>query len=650
MKLVYRTLFTCLCFSISALTFASPTLEDYSRLPFVSQMSISPNGKRIAFRQQFDNTDRAVVYSLEEGKPTHLLDLGKIKPDHIYFVTDDKVIFKAGRERKLSGYRGVVDLTSAFVYDLKESEVRQLLVPGWGIYLGQSGLGRIVGITPDSNYALMPAYVSKSETDQNPNFSLVRTNLNKKRKPVVLYNGRNSTLDYIVGPNGEVLAEERYNDSSNRYQIISFYDKKKVIYEQESSIPPISLQGVSADYESLIVIGSHDQSDSAAYYKMSLKDGTFTGPVFVLPGADVVGPIKDINQVIQGVEYSGLTPSYEFSDLQLNTRVKALLEKLEGYSVNIVDWTPDWNSFIIYIEGSLSSGDYYLVNPKNELRYLASARDQFGEDDIHPIATFTYTSRDGLKIPTILTIPKDKIGNAKNLPAIMLPHGGPEAHDQIGFDSEAQALANQGYLVIQPQFRGSDGFGIEHTRAGYGEWGGKMQDDLTDAINVLVEKGYIDPKRVCIVGSSYGGYAALAGGAFDSDTYQCVVAINGVSDLPKMISFEKSDHGSESWIITYWKKFMTGGEDYDKVKLKEISPSYFADNFKAPVLLIHGDKDRIVDIKQSKTMYSKLKKAGKEVEFLKLKGENHHLVNQETRSEALKATIEFVNRHLQKSE
>jgi Dipeptidyl aminopeptidases/acylaminoacyl-peptidases len=132
-----------------------------------------------------------------------------------------------------------------------------------------------------------------------------------------------------------------------------------------------------------------------------------------------------------------------------------------------------------------------------------------------------------------------------------MPHGGPAAQDVIGFDYMAQALASRGYLVVQPQFRGSTGFGQEHYKAGWGQWGKAMQDDLTDGVNFFVKKGYADPARVCIVGASYGGYAALAGAAFTPDLYQCAVSIAGVSHLPKMLKADKSRYGKKAgyWII-----------------------------------------------------------------------------------------------------
>ena len=157
-------------------------------------------------------------------------------------------------------------------------------------------------------------------------------------------------------------------------------------------------------------------------------------------------------------------------------------------------------------------------------------------------------------IPMILTLPKLTGGGIKNLPAVVLPHGGPESQDQVGFDYMAQALASRGFLVIQPQFRGSTGFGQEHLEAGWGQWGKGMQNDLTDVVGTLSQQGIIDSNRVCIVGASYGGYAALAGAAFTPDLYKCAVSIAGVSHLPKMLADDKSRYGRQSSVLDYWNR------------------------------------------------------------------------------------------------
>ena len=199
--------------------------------------------------------------------------------------------------------------------------------------------------------------------------------------------------------------------------------------------------------------------------------------------------------------------------------------------------------------------------------------------------------------------------------------------------------------MIQPQFRGSDGFGLKHLQAGYGEWGKKMQDDLTDGLKMLINEGVTDPDRVCIVGWSYGGYAALAGGSFTPDLYQCVVSINGVSDIPRMMKQEKSNHNKNHWVLSYWNKIIADNASSIN-RLKEISPAYHAEKFKAPVLLMHGQYDSTVSIKQSKRMKKMLTKAGKPVDFYMFKGDNHQLTDRNNRIETLTHAIQFVKKHI----
>lgn len=173
-----------------------------------------------------------------------------------------------------------------------------------------------------------------------------------------------------------------------------------------------------------------------------------------------------------------------------------------------------------------------------------------------------------------------------------------------------------------------------------------MQDDLTDAVKFFTSKGIVDPKRICIVGASYGGYAALAGGAFTPELYKCVVSINGIGDLNGMLAWDKSQHGSNSDVADYMAMQFAKG-DVDKKELEKISPENYASDFAASVLLIYSSNDKRVPPKQSEQMFKALKKQQKSVEALELKGDNHHLLEGSTRTQALEATVKFVRHHLQ---
>ncbi len=184
------------------------------------------------------------------------------------------------------------------------------------------------------------------------------------------------------------------------------------------------------------------------------------------------------------------------------------------------------------------------------MEVIGFARPLIKSEDVGEVITIEYKASDGLTIPALVTWPAGTTeAERKNLPMIVMPHGGPEAYDAVGFDWLAQYFANEGYMVFQPNFRGSGGFGETFAAAGHGQWGRKMQSDITDGARALARMGWADPGRTCIVGWSYGGYAALAGGGATSDQYKCVVSVAGVSDLIAMLGEEQR---SESWYSARW--------------------------------------------------------------------------------------------------
>ena len=200
----------------------------------------------------------------------------------------------------------------------------------------------------------------------------------------------------------------------------------------------------------------------------------------------------------------------------------------------------------------------------------------------------------------------------------------------MGFDWERQFLANRGYAVLQPNFRGSSGYGTKFMEAGYGQWGLKMQDDISDGVKKLIADGIADPKRICIVGWSYGGYAALAGATLSPELYACTVAGAGVSDLPQILSTANREHGHDSGVVSYWYQFI-GKRSDDAARLDAASPAKHADQVRGPVLLVHGEDDYTVRIDQSEIMEQALRRAGKTVTFIRIPKETHYLQSASTR-------------------
>lgn len=608
-------------------------------------MSVSPDGSLLAFRQRLGEEDAVLVLSLAEKKFVTGLNVASIRPTELYFLNNARVIMVAADEDFVRGYRSHHRISGAFSLDISTGEPQQLLKPGRLIIANQLDFGNIVGASADGQRIFMSAYTSRA-AGRDPDYSLVEVDLTSELRTRILERGSAHTVDFFVDDRGQVLVEEIFNDHDDLHRIIAYANGEGVeIYRDKSELPRIGIVALTADRKSLIFDAISSEHDRNAYYTMSLADGAVSEPIFTRPDADIEGILRDVNRVAYGVVYSGLRPSYAFFDRNITQAVTSIQAKFPGNSVWLTDTSPDLRHLIVRVEGSTSSGDYYLYSGDDTIRFLLPARSSIAREYVHPVIEYEYEARDGAKIPSLLTVPSTQKDNAHDLPAVMLPHGGPEAHDWVTFDWLAQALASQGYAVIQPQFRGSTGFGLEHMLAGRGEWGKRSQDDITDALAHLVREQTVDPDRVCIAGVSYGGFAALAGGAFTPGLYKCVVSVNGVSDVRRMLQQEKRELGGHHWAISYWTDVIALG-DTSKHTLDTISPANYAANFTAPVLLVHGDRDGVVAYDQSRHMEKQLKRADKSVKLVTLKGEDHQLSDPVTRMECLKAVVDFVNQHL----
>ena len=202
------------------------------------------------------------------------------------------------------------------------------------------------------------------------------------------------------------------------------------------------------------------------------------------------------------------------------------------------------DTVVVAVDGPKKPLTYYLLDrTTHNAQVIASSYPGLDAADLGEMKPYPYKARDGLDIHSYLTLPPGSAG--RNMPLVVMPHGGPDARDMLGFDWMGQFFASRGYAVFQPNYRGSSGYGHKFTEAGLHQWGLKMQDDITDGVKKLIADGIVDPRRVCIVGGSYGGYAALAGATFTPDLYACAVSFAGVSDLPKMLQTERNESGQE---------------------------------------------------------------------------------------------------------
>lgn len=323
---------------------------------------------------------------------------------------------------------------------------------------------------------------------------------------------------------------------------------------------------------------------------------------------------------------------------------KKLEAQLPGYNVGVTSMSKDENIRMIYAGNDRTYGTYYLYNVKeNKLTKVADIAPWIKEEEMCAMNPITYTSRDGLTIEGYLTLPKGyTMENAKNLPVVVNPHGGPWIRDSWGYNPEVQFLASRGYAVLQMNFRASTGYGRKFTELGYKQWGQTMQNDITDGVKWLIKEGIADPKRVAIYGASYGGYATLAGVTFTPDLYACAVDYVGVSNL---LSFMNT-------IPPYWKPLldmmheMIGDPETDKEMMEKYSPVFHVDQIKAPLFIAQGANDPRVNKAESDQMVEALKKRGVEVEYMVKENEGHGFSNEENKFDFYRAMEKFLDKYL----
>ncbi len=341
-----------------------------------------------------------------------------------------------------------------------------------------------------------------------------------------------------------------------------------------------------------------------------------------------------------GAAYMTDRVRYRFFDEQAPTaRLYRMLEQaLEGDAVRITSTTADGSEALVYVSSDRNNGDYFLFNTtRRSAERVFSRREWIRPSTVPPSQAVSFRARDGLQLHGYLTVPLAAADGPR--PLVLLPHGGPYGvRDDWEFDDDVQILAAAGYAVLRVNYRGSGGYGRAHMLAGVQEWGGRMQDDLTDATRWAIGEGIADPQRICIYGASYGGYAALMGVAREPDLYRCAAGYVGVYDLPMMHrDASRRSRSSRTWALEWM-----GARD----QLEQRSPVNLADRIKVPVFLAAGGNDERAPIAHSKRMARALEDAGVPVETLYYPTEGHGFYRTEHRREYYRRLLAFLSRHL----
>ena len=619
---------------VGAYAAESAPLAVFGRLPTLEDVALSPSGERIAFvKTQAD--DRLLgVMRLGDPKPLGVMRVGDAKLRSLKWLDEDNLLltytdtslppigfFGARREWTfLAIYSLATHRTVPVSFEIRDQRTfntvtgepmvrvlggkTMLFAPGWYV-----------------DYTTLPALFEIGATGRGAR---------------ILAHARDQFCTWIVDQTGAIAATLAYHEGERQWSLsLRKNGRDGVVASGPASIEIPGIVGFTADGAALIV--RYPEPGGSVWRPVDLQSGAVGAPLG--RGATFESAIEErtSNRIIGGVH--GIDERhYVFFDPQRQSRWDAIANAYSGERVRLVSHSDDFSKIIIEVFGARHGYAYQLIDW--ETVHARPIGDVYADlPAIADVKSIEYAAADGMAVQAYLTLPPGPA--ARGLPLVVMPHGGPAVSEIRRFDWWAQALASRGYAVLQPNYRGSAVTPALLT-AGFGEWGRKMQTDLSDGVAFLARQGIIDPKRVCIVGASYGGYAALAGVTLQTGVYRCAVSVAGIADLKSFLRWvndnaQRSDNISQR----YWDRFLAVAGPSDPA-LHAISPIDHVASVDVPVLLVHGRDDTVVPYSQSEDMADALKHAGKRVELVTLKREDHWLSRTVTRQQMLAAVVAFL--------
>ena len=628
----------CIMLGSPALAADKPSLAIYGALPNIEEVKISPDGGKLAVIGT-DGDQRFLSIRQVGGGVLKGILVGSTKLRGVEWAGPDHLLLITSRTTEVFGLRGPArEYMMATDYNIATGKMTLLLKD-------QPDAMNVIISWPMVRMIDNEAVVFVEGVrfiDERGRDTLFRINLDKRSTKMLDFGAQEDTDGWLVDAAGTPVAQSLYDERSGRWSLrIKTGGAWRKVDEAVTPMGSYGLSGFGRDGQSILVWRA-DEENNDLLREYRLDGGHQDLPKDVSLSGLIHDP--DTLALLGGYKLSGDDLRYTFFDAKAQKTWNMVAKAFGEDRVTLASWSRDRRKVVVLVDSKTDGLDYALVDlDARKADFLGTVYRGVNADAISPVRSIRYKAADGLEITGYLTLPKGR--EPRNLPLIVLPHGGPEGRDEPGFDWWSQALASRGYAVLRPNFRGSEGFGWDFVKAGFGEWGRKMQTDLSDGVRDLARQGLIDPKRVCIVGASYGGYAALAGATLDRGVYRCAVSVAGPSDLKKMLQTVRDlNNGDMSSTQRYWLRFM-GADGIKDPDLLAISPARLADKVDIPVLLIHGKDDTVVRYDQSQAMADAMRRAGKAVSFVTLDGEDHWLSRGATRLKMLTETVAFVEKN-----
>ncbi|MFH0733380.1 MAG: S9 family peptidase [bacterium] len=596
-------------------------MRDFFRNPEKTGFKLSPNGQYLSFMQPWEKRLNIYIQKIGEKEATKITN---------------------AKERDIAGYFWKGDNKIVYVQDSKGDENFHL----FSVNIDGTNL---IDLTPFEKVKVEIL----DDLSENPNNLLIQMN---KRNPnlfdVYRIDITNGKFDMIAENPGNITSWLTDHEGKLRIAVTTDGVNSSILYrENETDTFKIILTTTfKENFNPLfftfdnknIYASSNIMRDKSEIVEYNLAENKESKIVFKNEDFDAEDLLysKKYKKLL-GVNLETWKLETYYFDNERKMMQEYLEKKLGGYEVIISGSNKNEDKFIIRTYNDKTRGAYYFYNLKNhDLIKLVEITPWLNEQDMAEMKPIKYKTRDGLVIPGYLTLPKGK--EAKNIPIVINPHGGPWARDIWQFNPEVQFLANRGYGVLQMNFRGSTGYGKKFWQASFKEWGRAMQNDISDGVKWLIKEGIANPKKIAIYGGSYGGYATLAGLTFTPELYAAGVDYVGVSNI---FTFLQS-------IPPYWKPYlemlyeMVGNPGSDSLNLWETSPVFHVANITAPLLVAQGAQDPRVNKSESDQMVEALQKKGIEVPYIVKENEGHGFRNEENKFEFYGTMETFLAKHL----
>lgn len=595
--------------------------EQFFKNPQSTFYQISPNGKYISYLASVNGKMNIFIKERETEKEYKLTSNNESEIRNYFWANDSLIVYLLdvlGNENNI-----------IFTININNKQSKKLV--------GES----------KSNF-----YIINKVLDKDNNLLVASNKRTASLFDVYKLNIYNGKITEVLKNNGKMTWF--IADSNNVVKIVTSTDGvNSVIYyrpKENNQFVKILSTVYEDDFRPLcftkdgneIYALSNINRDKIALVKYNLEKQKETEVVYLNNNVDVDEPIfASYKNKLVGITYIDYKKEAIYLDKRFREVNNKIKEKLKGSSFIIESNDKNENIFIVKAYSDKNLGTYYLYEAKDEkLKELSKVNKELKEEDLAETKPISYISRDGLRINGYLSLPPNT--KPKNLPVVVMPHGGPWLRDAWGYNSNVQFLCNRGYAVLQVNYRGSKGYGKKFMLAGFKEWGGKMQDDIADGTKWLIEQNIANKDKIGIYGFSFGGYSALMNAIKYPELYKCAASYSGVIDLRNLL--EK--------IPPTWQPFremmyeMVGHPIKDSVMLKNTSPFEMYNKLKVSILVAQGANDPKIDIKQTDEFIKKLKKVNKDVTYIRYENEGHGFVNEKNRIEFYKGLERFLSKSL----